>query len=203
MAQDLACKRGERLIFAGISFTLDPGEALVLTGRNGAGKSSLIGLILGQIAPAAGQILLTGDAERPIGESCHHLGHRDGLKGRLTALENLDFARTILGDPRLEARAALAVVGLEGAGDIPAGYLSAGQKRRVALARLLVSARPLWLLDEPTAALDAPSQAILSRMMQAHLRGGGLIVAATHQPLDLPGSRQITLGAASHSGESA
>jgi heme exporter protein A len=192
---DLACRRGGRLVFSGVSFGLGPGEALVLTGRNGAGKSSLLGVLLGRIAPETGEIRLEGRDERSIAEVSHHVGHKDALKATLTARENLDFARTMLGDPHLSCGAALDAVGLGHAAAIPVGYLSAGQKRRVALARLLVAKRPLWLLDEPTAALDAAAQELLAGLMKTHLSQGGLIIAATHAPLDLAGSRELRIGA--------
>ena len=192
---DLACRRGGRLVFSGVSFTLEPGEALVLTGRNGAGKSSLLGVLLGRIAPEHGVIRLDGAADRNLAEVSHHIGHKDALKATLTAGENLEFARTMLGNPHLSCGEALEAVGLGHTHAIPTGYLSAGQKRRVALARLLVARRPLWLLDEPTAALDAGAQDLLARLMQAHLDEGGLIIAATHAPLDLAGSRELKLGA--------
>ncbi len=194
-AEGLGCRRGGRRIFSGISFVLEAGGAVILTGANGAGKSSLIAIIAGRIQPAEGQIVLSGGDDRPNAEHIHHVGHRDGLKAALTARENLDFLRVLLGDPHLSTLDALATVGLAHAADIPVGYLSAGQKRRVALARLLVARRGLWLLDEPTAALDSGSLRLLDGMMAEHLAGGGLIVAATHTPLNLEGAREIWLGA--------
>jgi heme exporter protein A len=194
---DLTCRRGGRLVFSGISFRLEPGEALVLTGRNGAGKSSLLGMLLGRIALDSGSIRLGGNGDRSLAEASHHVGHKDGLKATLTAQENLEFARTMLGEPHLSCGAALESVGLGHAAAIPVGYLSAGQKRRVALARLLVARRPLWLLDEPTAALDAAAQDLLTGLMQVHLNEGGLIIAATHAPLGLASSRELRLDAPS------
>jgi heme exporter protein A len=191
---DLACRRGGRLVFSGIGFTIGPGEALVLTGRNGAGKSSLLGVLLGRIAAEAGDIRLENDNDRSIAEVSHHVGHKDALKATLTAVENLDFARTMLGEAHLSCDEALQAVGLGHAAAIPVGYLSAGQKRRVALARLLVAKRPLWLLDEPTA-LDAAAQDMLTGLMKTHLSQGGLIIAATHAPLNLADLRELKLGA--------
>lgn len=196
--KDLACRRGGRLVFSGVSFALASGEALLLTGRNGAGKSSLIGTLMGRIEPDSGMIILeeTGQSEggTSLAEHVHHIGHKDGLKLTLTAHENLAYARVLLGKPDMDCDSALGRVGLAHARDIPVGYLSAGQKRRVALARLLVSSRPLWLLDEPTAALDVTSQEILSGLMAAHLDAGGLLIAATHMPLALHHVRELRLG---------
>lgn len=167
----------------------------MLTGRNGAGKSSLLGVLTGRIASDSGVIALDCHDDITLAESCHHLGHRDGLKPTLTAGENLDFARALLGSPHLSSLEALDRLGLAHAWAIPVGYLSAGQKRRVALARLLVSRRPLWLLDEPTVALDSAALVMLAGLMTAHLAEGGLIIAATHAPLGLAATRELRLGA--------
>jgi heme exporter protein A len=191
---NLDCRRGGRRVFSAVSFTLGPGEMLTLTGRNGAGKSSLLGMLAGRIAIDGGVIALDSPEDSTLAEISHHIGHRDALKATLTAGENLDFARALLGEPYLSAGDALAEVGLGHATAIPVGYLSAGQRRRVALARLLVSKRPLWLLDEPTAALDTVAQAMLTGLMRAHLSDGGLIIAATHAPLGLDGARELRLG---------
>ncbi len=180
---NLACRRSERLIFNDISFALGPGEALAVTGRNGAGKSTLLAVLAGRLRPAEGSIRVEGVGEKSLQECLHLVGHADALKSALTAQENLVFARDLLGDPVMAPRDALAAVGLAHAAALPVAYLSAGQRRRVALARLLVARRPLWLLDEPTAALDAGSQEMLAGLMNRHLGEGGLIIAATHQPL--------------------
>lgn len=190
---NLACERGERRIFEGVSFALEPGEALVITGRNGAGKSSLLDLLAGRLHPAAGAIILDGAGERSLAECLHYVGQRDALKGALTAQENLAFARDYLGDPRLLPRDALEAVGLAHAAGLPVAYLSAGQRRRVALARLLVAHRPLWLLDEPTAALDAASQDTLRLLLESHRDGGGMIAATTHSPLFLRDAKEIRI----------
>ena len=147
---------------------------------------------------AGGFALDGGDPERTVGEQAHYLGHADALKGALTAGENLAFwAGALGGDPSREAsRAALARVGLAHVVDFPVRALSAGQKRRVALARLLVADRPLWLLDEPTTALDAAAQAAFAAIMQAYLDRGGIVVAATHAPLGLSRAQELRLGAA-------
>ena len=191
--ENLACERGERRIFDGVSFDLEPGEALVITGRNGAGKSSLLDLLAGRLHPAAGTIVLEDAGERSLAECLHYVGHRDALKGALTAEENLAFAQDFLGDPRLSPRDALEAVGLAHAARLPVAYLSAGQRRRVALARLLVAHRPLWLLDEPTSALDAASQETLRLLLERHRDGGGMIAATTHSPLFLTDAKEIRI----------
>jgi heme exporter protein A len=150
-------------------------------------------MLAGRLRPDAGRIALEDAAERTLPECLHWVGHQDALKSALTAEENLSFARDLLGEPALSARDALEAVGLAHAARLPVAYLSAGQRRRVALARLVVSRRPLWLLDEPTAALDAASQATLIGLMQAHLSEGGLVIAATHQALGLTGAHELRI----------
>jgi heme exporter protein A len=194
-AEELACRRGGRLIFEGLSFVLRPGEAIALTGRNGAGKSSLIAMLCARLRPDSGSIRLEGaDDEADLTEMSHLVGHRDGLKTALTARENLAFAQDVLGAAAAAPDEALAVVGLGHAAELPAGYLSAGQRRRVALARLLVSRRPYWLLDEPLSALDTASQAMVAGLMRDHLAQGGAILAATHGPLGIEGAREVRIG---------
>lgn len=190
---NLACERGGRRIFSGVSFTLQSGEALVITGRNGAGKSTLLELLAGRLTPDEGKILWQGEGERTLTESLHYVGHRDALKGALTAQENLDFARDFLGHPALSAREALEAAGLAHAARLPVGYLSAGQRHRVALARLLVAHRPLWLLDEPTSALDTASQETLRGLLEDHRAKGGMIAATTHSPLFLSEPKEIRI----------
>ena len=196
-ASDLTIERGGRRLFAGLSFAVDQGAALVVTGPNGAGKSSLLRALCGFLPLEAGGFALEGgDAERTVGEQAHYLGHADGVKGALTAGENLAFAAAMLGgrSSREAQRDALARVGLAHVIDFPARLLSAGQRRRVALARLLIADRPLWLLDEPATALDAAAQAALAAIMQGRLRGGGIIVAAAHAPLGLDGAQETEAG---------
>ncbi|WP_267354398.1 MULTISPECIES: heme ABC exporter ATP-binding protein CcmA [unclassified Methylobacterium] len=190
---NLACRRSGRRIFANLSFGLGPGDALAVTGRNGAGKSSLLAILTGRLRPDAGQIAIADVGEASLPECLHAVGHRDGLKSSLTAGENLLFAQRILGAPRLSPGDALERLGLGHAHDLPVAYLSAGQRRRVALARLLVCARPLWLLDEPTAALDTASQAVLAALMAAHRAEGGLVIAATHQALGLSDAAELRI----------
>ncbi len=196
----LAAERGGRPVFADLGFTARGGEALGVVGRNGAGKSTLLRVLAGLLRPAAGAVSLdppdAEDPDTPVAERAHYLGHLDALKPALTPLEHLETAAALFGR-RGGAVAtpgeALDRVALGHAADLPCATLSAGQRRRVALARLLVAARPLWLLDEPATALDLASQEILTGMMRDHLAGGGLVVAATHGPLGLDGLRELRL----------
>ena len=191
----LGCIRGGREVFAGLDFAVAAGEALALTGRNGAGKTTLLRLIAGLLEPAQGRLELVGGApDSSIPEQAHYMGHRDALKPALTVLENLGFWYAFLGGRDAPPASALDTVGLGGLEGLPAGYLSAGQRRRLALARLIAAPRPIWLLDEPTAALDTAGQQRLAELMQAHLAGGGLIVAATHGPLGIA-AREMRLEA--------
>jgi heme exporter protein A len=194
-ASDLVCVRGGREVFAGLEFALSAGEALIVTGRNGVGKSSLLRMIAGLVRIAGGQLQLEGgDPELSIPEQTHYLGHQDALKPSLSVQENLHFWTQYLGSGA--AGEALAEVGLDALAELPAGYLSAGQRRRLSLTRLLAVKRPIWLLDEPTSALDTASQTRLADLMRRHLAGGGLIVAATHGPLGLEPARELRLGEA-------
>jgi heme exporter protein A len=195
---NIAIERGGRSILTGLSFEARAGAALIVLGPNGAGKSSLLRAIAGLLPLAAGAIRLEGGAdEASVGEQAHYLGHADALKATLTAAENLAFwAGALGGRSCAEAwRSALDRLGLAHVAGFPARALSAGQRRRVALARLLVAERPIWLLDEPTAALDAAARGLFAAVMRAHLADGGLIVAATHAPLDLEGAETLSLGA--------
>ena len=196
-ADALTCQRGGRIVFSGLSFTIASGEAVQVTGPNGAGKTTLLRLIAGLVRIESGRLALDGgDDEATIGEQCHYCGHQDAFKGSLTVAENLAFWTDYLGGGGCDAGAALGRLGIDHLADLPAGYLSAGQRRRLALARLLTVARPVWLLDEPTAALDAASQKVLAGIMAGHVAGGGMILAATHGPLGLP-TRELAIGQAS------
>jgi len=193
-AVDLACHRGGRDVFAGLSFALASGELLAVTGRNGAGKSSLLRTIVGLVRIASGKLTLAGgDPELTIAEQAHYLGHQDAQKPSLSVAENLRFWAGFLGSRPADIGPALAAVGLEELADLPAAYLSAGQRRRLSIARLLAVKRPIWLLDEPTSTLDAVSQDRLAGLMRAHLTEGGMILAATHSALGLPASRELRL----------
>jgi heme exporter protein A len=188
IAENLACLRGERAIFANLSFTLAPGEALLLTGPNGAGKSTLLRLIAGLLRPAEGSL------RRP--EPLRYLGHEDGLKPSLTSTENLAFYANLIGAPTTAIARALAALDLTPLARLPARTLSSGQKRRLALARLALDepgAAPLWLLDEPTTGLDAASVARLAPLLATHRAAGGMIIAATHIALPLDTVKELAL----------
>jgi heme exporter protein A len=192
----LACSRGGREVFAGVDFSLSGGEALLVTGRNGAGKSSLLRVIAGLVRLAAGRLTLEGgEGDASIGEQAHYLGHQDAVKPALAVRENLEFWTRYLGDDG-EIEPALEAVDLAPLAGLPAAYLSAGQRRRLSIARLVAVKRPIWLLDEPTSALDAPSQTRLAALMRSHLAGGGMIVAAAHGPVGLERARELKLGPA-------
>lgn len=185
-AQGLAAFRGERLVFRDLDFVVEPGSALVLTGPNGSGKSTLLRLLAGLVPPAAGRLLWHN--ENALADVPEHaarlsyIGHLDGVKPGLTVAENLRFAARLGERPVIEA---LTAMGLAELGELPARMLSAGQKRRVALARLALNDAPLWLLDEPTTGLDAAAVDRFGHLLAAHLGKGGLVVAATHVPLPL------------------
>jgi heme exporter protein A len=193
-ARDLACLRGDRAIFAGLSFALPPGAALLLTGANGAGKSTLLRILAGLLRPAEGAVLWQGEdvAAEPASHAARlrYLSHQDALKPALTVAENLDFFARLWGGAVAPALEALALAPLA---ELPARVLSSGQKRRLALARLALAPVPLWLLDEPTTGLDAASVERLGALLAVHRARGGIVVAATHLPLPLPDARELRL----------
>ena len=194
---NLACIRGGRAVFAQLNFSVADGEALLVTGRNGAGKSSLLRVIAGLVRLADGKLRLDGgDPEATIAEQVHYVGHQDALKPALSVSENLHFWATYLGDTTADTGPALEAVDLAPLAGLPAAYLSAGQRRRLSIARLVAVKRPIWLLDEPTSALDAASQGKLAGLMRAHLAAGGMIVAATHGPIGLESPREMRMGPA-------
>jgi heme exporter protein A len=191
------CVRGGREVFSGLDFETSSGEALAVTGPNGAGKTSLLRLIAGLLTMSDGSIRLEGgESELPLPEQAHYLGHRDALKPALSVMENLAFWRDFLGGEADDDGASLAAVGLDHAAHLPAAYLSAGQRRRLSIARLLAVRRPVWLLDEPTNALDVAGQSLFAALMADHLARGGLIIAATHAPLGLP-AKELRIGGTS------
>ena len=195
--RDLVCIRGGREVFSGLEFDLGGGEALVVAGRNGAGKSSLLRMIAGFVPVAGGRIeLQDGDEELTLAEQAHYLGHQDAFKPSLSVFENLNFWTRYLGGGGLASQTALETVGLGALAELPAAYLSAGQRRRLSIARLVAVKRPIWLLDEPTSALDRAAQERLTELMTEHLAGGGLIVAAAHGSIGLSRVRELRLGAA-------
>ncbi len=201
VAEGLACRRGERLVFADLSFRLSAGGALVLAGTNGSGKTSLIRLVATLIEPAAGR-LLWGDrpiADDPAGHRARlaYVGHLDAVKPALTPRETLRFWAALRGlQPRRAASLiaeALSAFALEAAADWPCRWLSAGQRRRLALARLIAAPAPIWLLDEPTSALDRDNQARLEAAITAHRESGGRVLLATHLPLAIAAADRLLL----------
>lgn len=195
--ENLTCHRGGRVVFTGVSFSLAGGQALLVTGRNGAGKSSLLRMLAGLLHVSSGRLGLSGtqaDTDATLAEQAHYLGHQDAVKPSLSVSENLRFWTEFLGGGGAAIDAALEAVDLLPLAGLPAAYLSAGQKRRLSIARLAAVARPIWLLDEPTSALDKPSQQRLAELMRRHLSGGGMIVAATHSSIGLERARELKLG---------
>jgi heme exporter protein A len=193
VADNIACTRGGRPVFANLSFSVAAGDSLLIIGPNGAGKSSLLRIVAGLVRLAGGRLSLEGPADAVIAEQAHYLGHQDAIKPALSVIENLRFWTGYLGGQG-SAAAALKAVGLGALADLPAAYLSAGQKRRLSIARLIAVKRPIWLLDEPTSTLDAAAQADLGELMAGHLRNGGLILAASHGPIGLKSARRLRLG---------
>jgi len=192
----LACIRSERIVFAGLDFSVTPGEALVLSGPNGSGKSSLLRLMAGIARPAAGRIDWQGapiaDDPESFYADMHYVGHRDAVKQALSVRENLAFHCALrVAAPDIEV--ALELTGLDALADLPARMLSAGQTRRLALARMLASPAPLWLLDEPTIALDPPSVERLIAAIADHRAADGIVVASTNAPLGIDDSESIDI----------
>ena len=202
VASYLECVRGERSLFRNLAFRLDEGELLYLQGRNGSGKTSLLRMLCGLLPPAAGEIRWKDETIGRLGEDYRRelcfLGHLNAIKEELTPLENLRASAKLADTPLDEDRAldALETLGLAGRADLACRYLSQGQKRRVALARLVHERKALWLLDEPFVALDTAAVELVAGLIGAHLQRGGLAVLTTHQPVDIPAGtiRQLVLG---------
>lgn len=199
-AENLAVRRGEDLIFMNVSFKLSSGQAMLLTGPNGSGKSTLLRVIAGLLRPEAGSVTIAGEGletDVRASEASHYLGHRNAMKQDLSVFENLNFWKKFLGDfdggSSLDIEEAAEAVGLTSITHLPFGYLSAGQQRRFAMAKLLVAWRPIWILDEPTAALDASADVMFTGLVKTHLAKGGIAVAATHQPLGLDHAQELRM----------
>ncbi len=205
----LTSERGGRIIIDGLSLDIAGGEALILVGPNGAGKTTFLRTLAGFIRPVSGRVTLDGGLpDTPVGEQCHFVGHQDAVKAALTVHENAAFwSRYMAGAasdaPAGTVKAALARLGIAGLADIPAAYLSAGQRRRLALTRLLVARRPVWLLDEPSVSLDADGLRTLADMVAGHVTAGGIVVAATHVDLAITGARELRLGQRTHAVDAA
>lgn len=197
--QGLSVARGDRVLFDGLDFEVRAGEAVVLTGANGAGKTSLLRAIAGLLRPAAGAVRFNGrdgalDSDEARRGALHFVGHQDGLKSARTARQEFAFQARWTGAGESGLVHAIEVLGLTPLLDLEVRVLSAGQRRKVALARLIASPRSLWLLDEPMAPLDAARRKIFGELMEAHIEDGGLILAAVHDPLPLP-TRAIRIAA--------
>ena len=196
-AEGLACVRGGREVFVGVGLAVEAGALLVIEGANGAGKTSLLRMLAGFIPPAAGQIIVEG-AEGTIGDSEDRakligwLGHSDAAKPQLTPLEVFSFFARLYGSAA-PASGLLREIGLERAAGLPCLYLSAGQKKRLALARLKLTARPIWLLDEPLASLDEEGKSLVLRFLNEHCHEGGMAIVASHEPV-APEAARLRLG---------
>jgi heme exporter protein A len=195
IAGDLSAERGGELVFSGFNFSVNAGELLVVSGPNGAGKTTLLRVIAGLLPASGGNVSLEGAQDGGIGLNCHLLGVQNALKPALTLSQNLAFWRSFAGDPLRQVHDALASVGLGGLGSTPLAYLSTGQKRRAAIARLIISHRPLWLLDEPTGGLDKSGEAMFAGLLREHLMSGGIAIAATHLNLGVEGAKELRMQA--------
>ena len=196
-AEGLAAARGERPLFSGLGFALAPGDALVLTGPNGSGKSSLLRLVAGFGRPTAGTIRWDGkhlnDDLESYRSQIHYVGHQEALKPALTVSETLRFWANLAERPLSDPAGPLAALGLNQKSGTPCRFLSSGQRRRLALSRLIAWEAPLWLLDEPTVGLDDEALGLVAGLIERHRAAGGIVVLSTHQPLPLTGARSLSL----------
>lgn len=194
VAKNLAAQRGGEILFHHLDFMLQPTQLMTVTGSNGAGKSTLLRIIAGLLEAHEGSICLSDEGvDFNVGVGCHYLGSQNAMKSLLSVEDNLTFWAHFQGDPQLSVRDALKRVELSGLEQLPYGVLSTGQKRRVAIARLLISYRPVWILDEPTSGLDTNATSLFANIMAEHLKTSGMIIAATHLPLGIPETEHILL----------
>ena len=197
VVDNLSGERSGQMIFSKISFELSDGEVLIVTGVNGSGKSTMLRVIAGLLPAHEGTVGVEGaDKESSPPELMHYLGHLNALKPALSIGENLEFWQKFCDTPLMSVDEALEAVALPGIAHLPAGYLSAGQKRRISIAKLLVSYKPIWIVDEPTAALDKDSEKLFSDLVSDHLNSGGIAIAATHKPLGISKPKTLNLDAA-------
>jgi heme exporter protein A len=208
MATNLACVRGGQVVFSGLGFAVEAGQMMAVTGTNGAGKTTLLRLLAELLRLSEGTVMLTGgEPDATLAEQAHYVGHQDALKPALTVGENLEFWARYLGGEagslETDIETSFETWGLAALTALPAAYLSAGQRRRLSLCRLAAIRRPVWLLDEPTAALDAAAQETLGGVMAAHLAQGGIIVAATHGPLPIDAAVELRLSSRHAQGRAA
>ena len=198
--ENLSLSRAGQEIVTDISFELSAGDALIVTGENGSGKSTTLRGVAGLLPLSGGSVTLLDETgkqfEGETREYCHYLGHQNGMKPALTVHENLDFWQKFCGEPDLTIEQALEEVDLAHTIDLPFSYLSAGMKRRVSIARLLVCDKPIWIVDEPTAGLDAQSVQMFTNLCKAFCEGGGILIAATHLPLGIETEKTLEIKAA-------
>lgn len=203
IAENLCVERGSRTIIRNLSLVASSGEAIILSGANGAGKTTLLRTLAGFLRPASGSVRIEGGDEKTVAELAHVVGHTNAVKANLTVWENVEFWARYLGGTGKNGGGvdrALVHFGLRDLAEFPVAYLSAGQKRRVGLARLLAAERPLWLLDEPTVSLDAASTILLAKAIEGHIETGGLAIIATHIPLGIARSRELSLDSRGRTG---
>jgi heme exporter protein A len=191
-ADDISCQRGGRVLFERLSFVIGRGEALLVTGPNGSGKTSLLRMIAGLLPLHAGRIEGPG-GDVPLPELCHYVGHLNAIKSALSLRENIEFWVDFLAGKSFDLDDMLSRFGLSGLAGLPAGLLSAGQKRKLALLRLFAAKRPIWLLDEPSVSLDAQSVKVLGKAIASHLADGGIAVVASHTKLKVPFAHELAL----------
>lgn len=192
VVKNLSVNRGIKRVVQGLSFEVEPSEALIVTGENGAGKSTLLRAIAGLLPLDSGSVELQGaDQDLLLREQCHYLGHQNGLKTALSVKENLEFWQGFSGEPDFSIQEALEIVGLAHTLDLPVGYLSTGMKRRIAVAKLLITRKQVWIVDEPTAGFDGASSKMFIDICSAFCDDGGILIAATHLPLELKKSKAL------------